>query len=1255
MALQINEGGSSSSTARYKYDVFLSFRGEDTRYNFTSHLYKALCDKGFNTFIDDDNLQKGEAIATELPKEIELSMISIVVFSENYASSTWCLKEVVKILECKDLGQLVLPVFYKINPSEVRKQGGKFGFALTKHEEKENRDKVQSWRAALTKAAGLAGFSYENGCFESEAQFIKKIVEEISSTTSNRTQLFVAKYPVGIDSHVEEIELLLDTKSNGVRMLGIHGLGGVGKTTIAKAVYNRIFDRFDRSCFLENVRERSQTTNDKVQLQKTLLNLKVDNVPKGIEVIKDRLCHTRLLLILDDVDKSEQIENLLGRCDWFSSRSRIIITTRDMQVLTTLGKAHQLYEIKELNQREAYELFSLHAFQMNKPREDYLEVAKQIVYYANGLPLALTIIGSDLCGKSIDKWKIALDKYKSIPHKKIQEKLKISYDGLEETEKDIFLHVACFFKGFKKEYVTNILETCNLYPRDGICKLIDKCLITVDQIGILSMHDLLQQMGKQIVQQESKNPEERSRIWRYEDAYEVLTENMGTDKIQAMILRSPKPVEMELQGEPFARMKNLKFLFVENVHIFCEEFQYLPNGLRILEWHKFPFSWPSKYRPQKLVTLNMSWRSGIRMEKIFKQGFQFNILKHMKLESDTITELPKLCAPNLETLDLSSCGELVTVHELCAPNLVKLILDCCYKLVTVHESVGVLDRLQFWELQNCVSLQNLPNNLRLKSLEEFHLEYCSMLEKFPNILHQEMKHLKMLDLSGSGIRELPSSIGYLTQLTVLQLDFCHNLRDLPDSIRYLTQLIELNLYGCHNLRYLPDSIGYLTQLTYLRLDGCHNLRDLPDSIGYLTQLTSLDLDGCHNLRDLPDSIGYLTQLTYLRLDGCHNLRDLPDSIGYLTQLTFLDLDGCHNLRDLPDSIRYLTQLTWLDLSDCHNLRDLPDSIYKLQMLEHFSFDSAKLRPPCNSFDGLSEYGFRRLWELGFGGCGIKLEFLMKPNYFPVLSRLDLSGSDIVSIPESLNRFTTLEILHIRNCQQLRQIFGLPQFIRMLDASHCTSLDAQSSSRLLNQIGEIVCEGEKSYIYVYPRWLNPKLQSRDLFHQDSNDYRIYKLPYTEIPRWLNSKHQSVGNSKVVEFRVGREFPNVFAVYFAFGLGPQLSSYPVYLNVYLSINGFEKVEIICFSLDRDSDDTLGISSRSHLKLQKLLDESNPSDYNHVEVTYEWAKETDRNNPPCEIRRWGVKVECICCPQMMALTLDDNDSDSDLNLPLKKRRKY
>ena len=165
MAFLTNEGASSSSsTHQWNYDVFLSFRGEDTRKNFTGHLYKALCDQGFNTFIDND-LQRGEKISLELLKTIKLSMISIVVFSKNFASSTWCLKELVKIFECKSNGQRVLPIFYKVDPSEIRKQDGEYGIALAKHEEifKDDKEKVQKWRKTLTEAANLSGFPYNDG------------------------------------------------------------------------------------------------------------------------------------------------------------------------------------------------------------------------------------------------------------------------------------------------------------------------------------------------------------------------------------------------------------------------------------------------------------------------------------------------------------------------------------------------------------------------------------------------------------------------------------------------------------------------------------------------------------------------------------------------------------------------------------------------------------------------------------------------------------------------------------------------------------------------------------------------------------------------------------------------------------------------------------------------------------------------------------------------------------------------------------
>ena len=165
MASPNNEGASfSSCTPQRNYDVFLSFRGKDTRDGFTSHLYQALCDKGFNTFIDD-NLQRGEEISAELLKAIEFSMISIIVFSENYASSSWCLDELVKILQCRKNGQLVLLVFYRVDPSEVHKQKRKFGEVLAKHEEnfKDNIGKVQSWRAALNEVGKLSRYHYKIG------------------------------------------------------------------------------------------------------------------------------------------------------------------------------------------------------------------------------------------------------------------------------------------------------------------------------------------------------------------------------------------------------------------------------------------------------------------------------------------------------------------------------------------------------------------------------------------------------------------------------------------------------------------------------------------------------------------------------------------------------------------------------------------------------------------------------------------------------------------------------------------------------------------------------------------------------------------------------------------------------------------------------------------------------------------------------------------------------------------------------------
>ncbi|KAI4351983.1 hypothetical protein L6164_006280 [Bauhinia variegata] len=165
MACFMAASSGSSLSHGWSNHVFLSFRGKDTREGFTGNLYNALNQRGIKTFMDDEELIVGEEITQRLLKEIEESRISIIIFSKNYASSTWCLDELVKILECKrKRGQLVSSVFYNVSPGDVRHQNGSYREALAKHEErfKDSLDKVQKWRKALSEEANLSGWHFKN-------------------------------------------------------------------------------------------------------------------------------------------------------------------------------------------------------------------------------------------------------------------------------------------------------------------------------------------------------------------------------------------------------------------------------------------------------------------------------------------------------------------------------------------------------------------------------------------------------------------------------------------------------------------------------------------------------------------------------------------------------------------------------------------------------------------------------------------------------------------------------------------------------------------------------------------------------------------------------------------------------------------------------------------------------------------------------------------------------------------------------------
>ncbi|KAG6642008.1 disease resistance protein RUN1-like [Carya illinoinensis] len=869
---------SPSSSHPWIHDVFLSFRGEDTRNTFTGHLHHALIEKGIKTFRDDVDLQKGDEISLALLEAIEQSKISIIIFSKNYATSTWCLDELVKVLKCrKSIGQMVQPIFYDVDPSYVRKQ---FGEVMDMHEKKFKDDiqRVLTWKVALKEAANLSGWHLNNG---HESDFIQRIVEEISSILMKRTFLDVAKNPVGLDSHIRAMSKLLSVGNDDVRMVGIHGIGGIGKTTIAKVVYNSFAHQFQSCCFLADVRE---TTNRSglVPLQETLLseilgmntNLNVGSVDRGITVIKERLCHKKVLLVLDDVNEVEQLEKLARDKSWFGPGSRIIITTRDQCVLDYHGRVERKYKVQGLRKADALQLLSWNVFNKSYPEEGYEKLTDRVVQYAKGLPQVLVVLAPLLCGGSKLVWESIIRKLQSRLNKKIYEILKISFDALEDNEKAIFLDIACFFQGENKDDVTKFLEASNFHAVHGIQVLIERSLVNVDQYDQLQIHDMIQLMGRNIVHQESLDePGKRSRLWSHEDILRVLMENTGTyNAIQGIKLDLFGQKDILLNPRAFTRMKRLRLLIIRHAR-FSNSPKSLSNELILLDWDGYPSpSLPSNFHPQKLVTLNMSHSK-------IKQFKEIKVCEHLR------------------EINFSYCEYLTCIPDVSVmANLESLKVEGCCNLVEVHRSVGILNKLSVLGVSDCSKLRRLPN-LKLPRLQILQLDGCTSLEKFPNIVG-EIPRLDVIWFSNNPIQELPLSVEYLIGLVRISITSCKNLRDLPRSISKLPRLRYLDLRGCRNLgRFPKSSSSSSTNLGWLASSKGNKTQDKSLSVGWFPALRTLRIAYC-NLEevDFLKSLHCLSTLEELSLSG-NNFISLPAScITRFTHLRSLTLWHCNGLQ-----------------------------------------------------------------------------------------------------------------------------------------------------------------------------------------------------------------------------------------------------------------------------------------------------------------------------------------------------------------------
>ncbi|XVF70261.1 hypothetical protein PTKIN_Ptkin11bG0146800 [Pterospermum kingtungense] len=374
---------SSSCLSRKKYDVFLSFRGEDTRKNFTDYLYAALKRSGIITFRDDPKIEAGEGIAPEIFKAIQESWCSIIIFSETYAFSHWFLDELAEIT-------------------------GRVQEAFFKHEERyeDHEDKKKRWRIALAEVANVKGWHLNN---RHESEFIGDIVNKISSKLCQTYSVVPNGQLIGIDSRLEELHSKIDIGEDNVRIIGICGMGDIGKMTLAKVVYAQISPHFE-------------------------------------VIISHRLCQKKVLVVIDDADNMQHLKCLVGRHDWFGLGSRIIVTARDEHLLRSYG-VDDVYKPTTLEDNEALRLLNLKTFDSDQLSEfDFIQLSKH-VEYADGLPLALEVLGSFLCGRDATQWKSTIERLEKESNNEIHERLLISFDGLEETEKKIFLDIACFFIG----------------------------------------------------------------------------------------------------------------------------------------------------------------------------------------------------------------------------------------------------------------------------------------------------------------------------------------------------------------------------------------------------------------------------------------------------------------------------------------------------------------------------------------------------------------------------------------------------------------------------------------------------------------------------------------------------------------------------------------------------------------------------------------------------------------------------------------
>ncbi|KAF3586919.1 hypothetical protein F2Q69_00031924 [Brassica cretica] len=956
----------STLPRNWTHDVFPSFHGADVRKSFLSHFLKELGSKGINLFTDKE-IHRGEFIGPELKKAIQGSRIAIVLLSKRYASSSWCLDELVEIMKCKEeLGQTVMPVFYEVDPSDVKKQAGEFWKVFKETCKGKTNEVIGKWSQALSKVATLAGYHSKN--WDNDVKMIEDVATEVANKLFNSTPSRDFDEFIGMEAHMTKISPVLRTDSDEVRMIGIWGPAGIGKTTIARCLFNQLSHTFQYSVFMMNVKAMYTPTvcsddyNVKLHLQQKLLSQLINEKEEDFKIshlgiARERLKDKKVLVVLDNVDRLVQLEAMAKETGWFGHGSRIIVTTQDRKILKAHGITH-IYKVDFPSDREAIQMFCMYAFGQKSPEDGFERLVREVTRLAGRLPLGLRVMGSHFRGMSKEEWENALPGLRMCLDGEIESILMFGYNALSHENKDLFLHIACFFNN---EWIEKVVEHLSMrFPdvRQRLNVLAEKSLISLES-ELVSMHDLLVQLGIDIVRKQSTEPGQRQFLVDNREICEVLADDAaGSRSVIGIIFRGD---EIYMSERAFEGMSNLQFLRLnvgpdgggEAFHLFGGP-SYLSRKLRLLDWSYFPMTCLHCIpNPELLVELIMY---GSKLEKLW----------------DGTKPLR-----NLKWVDLSDSKNLKDVSSLStATSLQELDLTGCSSLVELPSSIG--------------------NAIHLKKL---HLGECSSLVELPSSIGNAI-HLEKLDLSGcSSLVELPSSIGNATNLEFLSLRNCSRLVELPSCIGNIRNLEELDLSDCSSLVGVPSSIGNTTNLKRLKFSRCSSLVELPASIGNLHKLYSLILKECCKLEVLP-----------VNITDCSLMKSSPE---ISINIKSMYLSGTA-IKQVPSSIRLWPRLDELSciydvhLSYYENFKEFP---HVLDILTGLLMSNTEVQESSPWIKRIS-----RLRQLVVKGCKELLSLPQLPSSLSELDAEDCEGLETLDF----SFFNQKIALNFANCFKLNK-------------------------------------------------------------------------------------------------------------------------------------------------------------------------------------------------------------------------------------------